>query len=367
MATKAKKKTVVSSAPMDAEEKKKALATALAQIEKDFGKGTIMKLGQNTNMEVQAVSTGSISLDVALGIGGVPRGRIIEIFGPESSGKTTVALHIVAEVQKAGGEAAFIDAEHALDPVYAKALGVDIDNLLVSQPDCGEQALEIAETLVNSGAIDIIVIDSVAALVPRQEIEGDMGASHVGVQARLMSQAMRKLSGAIAKSNCIVIFTNQLREKVGVMYGNPEVTTGGKALKFYASVRIDVRRVESLKNGSEVYGSHTRCKVVKNKVAPPFKTAEFDILYGSGISKSSEIIDMAIQLGIVDKSGAWFYFEGERLGQGKDNVRKLIESDNELMDKLEALVREKVASLGNEDEDGMTDDDFDIKDFDDEI
>ena len=318
-------------------------------------------------MNVSAVSTGSLSLDFALGIGGIPRGRITEIYGPESSGKTTIALHVIAEVQKQGGEAAFIDAEHALDPVYARKLGVDINNLLVSQPDCGEQALEIAETLVNSGAIDIIVIDSVAALVPRQEIEGDMGASHVGVQARLMSQAMRKLSGAIAKANCIVIFTNQLREKVGVMYGNPEVTTGGKALKFYASVRIDVRRVESLKNGSEVYGSHTRCKVVKNKVAPPFKTAEFDILYGSGISKSSEIIDMAIQLEIIDKSGAWFYFDGERLGQGKDNVRKLIDSDKELSEKLEKLVRDKVASLGNSEENSMTDDDFEIKDFDDEL
>ena len=348
--------------------KNKALETAMSTIEKKFGKGSIMKLGSQSSLSIEHVPTGSLSLDLALGCGGYPKGRIIEVYGPESSGKTTIALHVIAEVQKQGGEAAFIDAEHALDPVYAKKLGVDINNLLVSQPDCGEQALEIAETLVNSGAIDIIVIDSVAALVPRQEIEGDMGASHVGVQARLMSQAMRKLSGAIAKSNCIVIFTNQLREKVGVMYGNPEVTTGGKALKFYASVRIDVRRVESLKSGSEVYGSHTRCKVVKNKVAPPFKTAEFDILYGSGISKSSEIIDMAIQLEIIDKSGAWFYFEGERLGQGKDNVRKLIESDKELQAKLETLVRQKVASLGSDDEmNSMTDDDFEIKDFDDEL
>ena len=353
---------------VEAGDKKAAVETVMARIERECGKGSIMRLGENSNMNVSAVSTGSLSLDFALGVGGIPRGRITEIYGPESSGKTTIALHVIAEVQKQGGEAAFIDAEHALDPVYARKLGVDINNLLVSQPDCGEQALEIAETLVNSGAIDIIVIDSVAALVPRQEIEGDMGASHVGVQARLMSQAMRKLSGAIAKSNCIVIFTNQLREKVGVMYGNPEVTTGGKALKFYASVRIDVRRVESLKNGSEVYGSHTRCKVVKNKVAPPFKTAEFDIFYGSGISKSSEIIDMAIQLEIVDKSGAWFYFEGERLGQGKDNVRKLIECDKELMNKLETLVREKVAAMGNEDESNqMLDDDFEIKDFDDEL
>ena len=347
-----------------ASEKKAAVETVMARIERECGKGSIMRLGENSNMNVSAVSTGSLSLDFALGIGGVPRGRITEIYGPESSGKTTIALHVIAEVQKQGGEAAFIDAEHALDPVYAKKLGVDINNLLVSQPDCGEQALEIAETLVNSGAIDIIVIDSVAALVPRQEIEGDMGASHVGVQARLMSQAMRKLSGSIAKSNCIVIFTNQLREKVGVMYGNPEVTTGGRALKFYASVRIDVRRVESLKNGSEVYGSHTKCKVVKNKVAPPFKTAEFDILYGSGISKSSEIIDMAITLEIVEKSGAWFYYNGERLGQGKDNVRKFIESDKEFMDKLEAQIREKVAGMASFGEESLSDDDFEIADFD---
>ena len=349
-------------------DKKAALETVMARIERECGKGSIMRLGENAAMNVSAVSTGSLSLDFALGIGGVPRGRITEIYGPESSGKTTIALHVIAEVQKQGGEAAFIDAEHALDPVYAKKLGVDINNLLVSQPDCGEQALEIAETLVNSGAIDIIVIDSVAALVPRQEIEGDMGASHVGVQARLMSQAMRKLSGSIAKSNCIVIFTNQLREKVGVMYGNPEVTTGGRALKFYASVRIDVRRVESLKNGTEVYGSHTKCKVVKNKVAPPFKTAEFDILYGSGISKSSEIIDMAIQLEIIEKSGAWFYYDGDRLGQGKDNVRKFIESDKELMDKLEGLVREKVQNMSADDEGAtLSDDDFELKDFDEEL
>ncbi len=367
MAAKAKKATAEKEV-ITGSDKKAALETVMQRIERECGKGSIMRLGENAAMNVSAVSTGSLSLDFALGIGGIPRGRITEIYGPESSGKTTIALHVIAEVQKQGGEAAFIDAEHALDPVYAKKLGVDINNLLVSQPDCGEQALEIAETLVNSGAIDIIVIDSVAALVPRQEIEGDMGASHVGVQARLMSQAMRKLSGAIAKSNCIVIFTNQLREKVGVMYGNPEVTTGGKALKFYASVRIDVRRVESLKNGSEVYGSHTRCKVVKNKVAPPFKTAEFDILYGSGISKSSEIIDMAIQLGIVEKSGAWFYYDGDRLGQGKDNVRKLIESDKELMDKLEGLVREKVKNMGTDADAALVDeDDFEIKDFDEEL
>ena len=357
------KKAAAETAPIN--DKKAAIETVMQRIERECGKGSIMRLGENSSLNVTAVSTGSLSLDFALGVGGIPRGRITEIYGPESSGKTTIALHVIAEVQKQGGEAAFIDAEHALDPVYAKKLGVDINNLLVSQPDCGEQALEIAETLVNSGAIDIIVIDSVAALVPRQELEGDMGASNVGVQARLMSQAMRKLSGAIAKSNCIVIFTNQLREKVGVMYGNPEVTTGGKALKFYASVRIDVRRVESLKSGTEVYGSHTRCKVVKNKVAPPFKTAEFDILYGSGISKSSEILDMAIQLEIIEKSGAWFYYDGDRLGQGKDNVRKLIESDKELMDKLETLVREKVQS-GAMDEDAALseEDDFEIKDFD---
>ncbi len=365
----AAKKTTTKDKDLDkgTKDKNAALETVLSKIERDMGKGSIMRLGDNVAMNVSAVSTGSLSLDFALGIGGIPRGRITEIYGPESSGKTTIALHVIAEAQKQGGKAAFIDAEHALDPLYAKKLGVDINELLVSQPDCGEQGLEIAEMLVNSGAIDVIVIDSVAALVPRQEIEGDMGASHVGVQARLMSQAMRKLSGAISRSNCIVIFTNQLREKVGVMYGNPEVTTGGKALKFYASVRIDVRRVESLKNGSEVYGSHTRCKVVKNKVAPPFKVAEFDILYGSGISKSSEIIDMAIQLGVIDKSGAWFYYEGERLGQGKENVRKFIESDKEFMDKLEGQVREKVQNLGDDEEALGTDEDFEINDFDEEL
>ena len=350
----------------DKEAKRKALATAIAQLEKDYGAGTVMKLGENHSLEVQAVSTGSISLDLALGIGGVPRGRIIEIFGPESSGKTTVALHIIAEVQKNGGEAAFIDAEHALDPVYAKALGVDIDNLLVSQPDCGEDALDITESLVRSGAIDVVVIDSVAALVPRQEIEGDMGQSMVGVQARLMSQAMRKLSAVISKSDSIVIFINQLREKVGVMYGNPETTPGGRALKFYSSVRIDVRKTEQLKNGSEIYGNHVRCKIVKNKVAPPFKTAEFDILYGKGISRSGEIIDYCISLDIIKKSGSWFSYNGERICQGKDNVRKYIESNPALLAELDARVRAMSDKLGSQNDDDTfeldtDDDDFDIK------
>ena len=357
----------------DKDARKKALSTALAQLKKEYGEGTIMKLGENANMEVQAVSTGSLSLDMALGIGGVPRGRIIEIFGPESSGKTTVALHIVAEVQKAGGEAAFIDAEHALDPIYAKALGVDIDNLLVSQPDCGEDALDITETLVRSGAIDVVVIDSVAALVPRQEIEGDMGSSNVGVQARLMSQAMRKLSSVIAKSNCVVIFINQLREKVGVLYGNPETTTGGRALKFYASVRIDVRKADQLKNGSEIYGNHVKCKIVKNKVAPPFRVAEFDILYGKGISKIGEIIDFAVALDIVKKSGSWFSYDGERIGQGKDNVRKFLEENPPICDEIEAKIRamkDKTSNLIEEDfdldEDGDDDLDFSALKLDDE-
>ncbi len=365
MAT-AKKKQEMLPKGSDKEAKKKALQTALAQLEKDYGAGTVMKLGDSNALEVQAVSTGSIALDLALGIGGVPRGRIIEIFGPESSGKTTVALHIIAEVQKNGGEAAFIDAEHALDPVYAKALGVDTDNLLVSQPDCGEDALDITESLIRSGAIDVVVVDSVAALVPRQEIEGDMGQSMVGVQARLMSQAMRKLSAVISKSDSIVIFINQLREKVGVMYGNPETTPGGRALKFYASVRIDVRKTEQLKNGNEIYGNHVRCKIVKNKVAPPFKTAEFDILYGKGISRSNEIIDYCISLDIIKKSGSWFSYNGERLCQGKDKVRALIEARPELLEELDAKVRamkDKITSNDNDDtfELDTDEDDFDIK------
>ena len=349
----------------DKEDKKRALNTAMAQIEREFGAGAIMKLGENTHMEVQAVSTGSLSLDLALGIGGVPRGRIIEIFGPESSGKTTVALHIIAEVQKLGGEAAFIDAEHALDPVYAKAVGVDIANLLVSQPDCGEDALSITESLVRSGAIDVVVVDSVAALVPKTEIDGDMGQSSVGVQARLMSQAMRKLAAVISKSNCIVIFINQLREKVGVIYGNPETTTGGRALKFYASVRIDIRKTEQLKNGTDIYGNRVKCKIVKNKVAPPFRVAEFDILYGKGISRMSEILDFAIMMDIIKKSGSWFSYDGNRLAQGKDNVKKLLEDNPEFAAEIENKVREMSAggSILNEEDFELDDDDddFDIR------
>ena len=325
--------------PENGEQKKKALEMALSKIEKDFGKGTVMKLGENASMEVSAVSTGSLNLDLALGVGGLPRGRITEIYGPESSGKTTLALHCVAEVQKTGGNAAFIDAEHALDPVYARKLGVNIDELLVSQPDSGEQALSVAEYLVRSGAVDVIVVDSVAALVPQQEIDGDMGSSHVGLQARLMSQAMRKLSGIIEKSNCIFIFINQLREKVGVVYGNPEVTPGGRALKFYSSVRIEVRKGESLKNGTEQYGSRTKCKVVKNKVAPPFKTAEFDILYGKGISKLGEILDLGVSLGFIEKSGAWFSLGDERIGQGRDNARRFLEENPEKTKEVEEKIR----------------------------
>jgi len=349
------------------EEKKKALSTAITQIERAYGKGSIIKMGENPRMSVSSVSTGSLNLDMALGVGGLPRGRIVEIYGPESSGKTTLALHAIAETQKAGGEAAFIDAEHALDPDYAKALGVDIDSLLVSQPDSGEQALEICEALVRSGAIDIVVIDSVAALVPQQEIEGDMGAAHVGLQARLMSQALRKLSGTVSKTRCIVIFLNQMREKVGVMYGNPETTPGGKALKFYASVRIDIRKAENLKNGTDIYGSHVRCKVVKNKVAPPFRQAEFDILYGQGISKASEILEMAVKLEVIDKSGAWFSYNGQRIGQGKDNVRKYLEDNPELSAEIEALVREKAQTAKDgEDEFDGDEDGLDIRLMDDE-
>jgi len=327
-------------------DKKKALESALLQIEKAYGKGTIMRLGQNEGMSIEAISTGSITLDAATGIGGLPKGRIIEIYGPESSGKTTLALHVVAEAQKAGGEAAFIDAEHALDPIYAGNLGVDIDSLLVSQPDNGEQALEISEALVRSGAVDVIVIDSVAALVPRAEIEGEMGDSHVGLHARLMSQALRKLAGAISKSNTIIIFINQLREKVGVVYGNPEVTTGGRALKFYASIRIDVRRIEQLKGaGNEFIGNRTRAKIAKNKVAPPFKEAEFDIMYGKGISKEGEIVDLGVKLNLIQKSGAWFNYGEVRLGQGRDNVKEFLRQNKDISNDLEKQIRENAAKV----------------------
>ena len=325
--------------PTPASDKKRALDTAIAQIEREFGKGSIMRLGENSHIMVEAVPTGSLSLDIALGIGGVPKGRIVEIYGPESSGKTTLALHIVAEAQKRGGEVAFIDAEHALDPTYARALGVDIDSMLISQPDTGEQGLEICEALVRSGAIDVVVVDSVAALVPRAEIEGDMGDSHVGLLARLMSQALRKLAGSISKTNCIVIFINQLREKVGVVYGNPEVTTGGRALKFYASVRIEVRRIEAIKNGSEVVGNRTRAKIVKNKVAPPFREAEFEIMYGEGISKWGELVDLAVKLDLIQKSGSWFSMGDTLLGQGKDAVKKYLQDNPELAEKIEAEIR----------------------------
>ena len=324
------------------EDKQKVLEAAIFQIEKNFGKGSIMKLGQNA-LNIEAIPTGSISLDLALGVGGFPRGRIIEIFGPESSGKTTVALHVVASAQKMGGTAAFIDVEHALDPVYAAALGVDVDSLLVSQPDTGEQALEITETLVRSGAIDVIVIDSVAALVPRQEIEGDMGDAHVGLQARLMSQALRKLTAIISKTNCVALFINQLREKVGIMFGNPEVTPGGRALKFYSSVRLDVRRIETLKNGTEVIGNRTRCKVVKNKVAPPFREAEFDIMYGSGISKEGELLDIATKKDIISKSGTWFNYGEVRLGQGRDNAKEYLKNDPDLMKEISEKVLGSIA------------------------
>ena len=333
-------------------DKKKALETALSQIEKQFGKGAVMKLGENVGMNVDCIPTGSVALDEALGIGGVPKGRIIEIYGPESSGKTTVSLHIIAEAQKMGSDVAFIDAEHALDPVYARALGVDVDSLLVSQPDTGEQALEIAEALVRSGAIEVLVVDSVAALVPKAEIEGEMGDSHVGLQARLMSQALRKLAGAIAKSNCCAIFINQLREKVGVVYGNPEVTTGGRALKFYSSVRLEVRRVEALKNGTEIVGNRTKVKVGKNKVAPPFKQAEFDIMYGTGISREGELLDLGVKYGVVDKAGSWFNYGDGRLGQGKDNSREFLKSNPEIADEIERKIR--AAMKGEDPEEVVT-------------
>ena len=322
-------------------EKKKALEAALSQIEKQFGKGSVMKLGEFTAMNVEAIPTGSLSLDVALGIGGIPRGRIIEVYGPESSGKTTLTLHMIAEAQKLGGEAAFIDAEHALDPVYAKHLGVDIDNLIVSQPDTGEQALEIAEALVRSGALDIIVVDSVAALVPKAEIDGDMGDSHIGLQARLMSQALRKLAGAINKSKTVIVFINQLREKVGIMFGNPETTTGGRALKYYSSVRLDIRKIENIKQDGEIVGNRARVKVVKNKMAPPFREAEFDIVYGKGISKSGNILDLAVNLDIVEKSGSWFSYDGTRIGQGRENAKKYLEENPEIMAEVEKKVRAK--------------------------
>ena len=324
-------------------EKKKALEVAMSQIEKQFGKGSVMKLGDFKAMEVEAIPTGALSLDIALGIGGVPRGRIIEIFGPESSGKTTLALHIIAEAQKMGGEAAFIDAEHALDPVYARKLGVDIDDLIVSQPDTGEQALEITESLIRSGALDVVVVDSVAALVPKAEIDGDMGDSHMGLQARLMSQALRKLAGAINKSKTVLIFINQLREKIGVMFGNPETTTGGRALKFYASVRMDIRRIENIKQDGEIKGNRVRVKVVKNKVAPPFREAEFDVIYGEGISKEGNILDMAVNLDIVDKAGSWFSYNGERIGQGRENVKKYLKENPDVLDEIEGKVRENFA------------------------
>ena len=330
------------------EDKLKALEAAISQIEKQYGKGSVMKLGEGTGMVVDTVPTGSISLDIALGQGGLPKGRIIEIYGPESSGKTTLALHAVAEVQKAGGIAGFIDAEHALDPTYAKAIGVNIDDLYISQPDNGEQALEITETMVRSGALDIIVVDSVAALVPKAEIDGDMGDSHVGLQARLMSQAMRKLTGVVSKTNCIVIFINQLREKVGIMFGNPETTTGGRALKFYASVRIDVRRIESLKQSGEVIGNRTRAKIVKNKVAPPFREAEFDIMFGEGISREGDILDVASNLDIVNKSGAWFAYLGEKIGQGRENAKQYLKENPEVRDEIEAAIRAHYAKSDEE-------------------
>lgn len=337
---------------MEKEEKLKALDAALSQIEKQFGKGAVMKLGDpSTQMNVETIPTGSLSLDIALGLGGIPRGRIVEIYGPESSGKTTVTLHMIAEVQRRGGIAGFIDAEHALDPVYAKNIGVDIDNLYISQPDNGEQALEITETMVRSGAVDIVIVDSVAALVPKAEIDGDMGDSHVGLQARLMSQALRKLTAVISKSNCVVIFINQLREKVGVMFGNPETTTGGRALKFYSSIRLDVRRVETLKQGGEMVGNHTRIKVVKNKVAPPFKQAEFDIMFGTGISKEGDILDLAADCGIVNKSGAWYAYNGDKIGQGRENAKLFLKEHTDICDEIEKKVRIQYHLLPDEEGD----------------
>ena len=367
MAKKSSSKGSVQSVPVtDQSERKKALEAAMAQIEKQFGKGSVMRMGDQEVVEIETIPTGSITLDVALGVGGLPRGRIIEIYGPESSGKTTVALHCVAEAQKMGGTCAFIDAEHALDPVYAAKIGVDIDNLLLSQPDCGEQALDITETLVRSGCIDIIVIDSVAALVPRAEIEGEMGDSHVGLQARLMSQALRKLTPIISKSGTICIFINQLREKVGVMFGNPETTTGGRALKFYSSVRLDVRKTETLRNGTDVIGNHVRVKVVKNKVAPPFREAEFDIMYGEGISKESCIIDLAVENNIIEKSGSWFAYKGQKIGQGKENAKAFLAENIEIRDEIEFLIRDSyMPADANDvvDEDpGEMPDDFDSDD-----
>ena len=336
-------------------DKQQALQSAINQIEKKYGKGAVMRLGENSTMNIEAIPSGSLTLDVATGIGGLPRGRIVEIYGPESSGKTTLALHVVAEAQKMGGEAAFVDAEHALDPVYAQALGVDVDSLLVAQPDDGEQALEITEALARSGAIDIIVVDSVAALVPKAEIEGDMGDSHVGLHARLMSQALRKLTGAIAKSNTLVIFINQLREKVGVMYGNPEVTTGGRALKFYSTMRIDVRKSEQIKGtGSDIIGSRTKCKVVKNKVAPPFKSAEFDIMYGTGISKTGEIVDVGVMCNVIQKSGAWFYYGDLRLGQGRENVKNYFEQNPDFAAEVEAKITAAIKGAAEEEESNRT-------------
>ncbi len=338
----------------DRDERKKALSAVFGAIEKQYGKGSIMKLGEAPHVDVDVIPTGSMTLDMALGVGGIPKGRVVEIYGPESSGKTTVALHVVAEAQKRGGEAAFIDAEHALDPVYAKNLGVDIDNLIVSQPDTGEQALEIAEALVRSGALDVVVIDSVAALVPKAEIEGEMGGAHVGLLARLMSQALRKLTGITAKSGTAVIFINQLREKVGVVYGNPETTPGGRALKFFASVRLEVRRQEPIKNGTELIGNKTKVKVVKNKVAPPFKEAEFDIMYGEGISKNGNILDMAVKFDIINKSGAWFSYEGERLGQGRDNVKKYMDANPDFAAEIEVKVRGKLTGGAAAEEESTT-------------